>query len=132
MIIDGDGAAEVAAGLDTGNVDEDAISAEPRLRALEQAAGLPLAIIASVTDEDARHWPLRATCAPSPKSSAQLPVELIGPIQGNATAVARRTPFIGRHCSSGATWQRRVLRKFEPAQLSVPAVTRAAGKAHVE
>ena len=66
-------ATKVAAGLDAGNVDEDAILAEPRLQALEQAAGLPLAIIASVTDEDARHRPLRATCARSPRSSATSP-----------------------------------------------------------
>jgi hypothetical protein len=48
-------ATKVAAGLDAGNVDEDAILAEPRLQALEHAAGLTLAIVASVTDEDARH-----------------------------------------------------------------------------
>ena len=50
-----DAAAKVAARLDAGNVDEDAILAETRLQTLEQATGLPLAIIASVTDEDARH-----------------------------------------------------------------------------
>ena len=50
-----DDAAKVAARLDVVNVDEDTIFAETRLQALEQAAGLPLAIIASVTDEDARH-----------------------------------------------------------------------------
>jgi hypothetical protein len=48
-------ATKVAAGLDAGNVDEDAILAEPRLQAFEHAAGLTLAIVASVTDEDARH-----------------------------------------------------------------------------
>jgi hypothetical protein len=50
-----DDAAEVAAKLDVVNVNEDTIFAETRLQALEQAAGLPFAIIASVTDEDARH-----------------------------------------------------------------------------
>ena len=58
-----DDAAKVAARLDTVNVDEDAILPETRLQALEQAAGLSLAIIASVTNKDARHWPLRVTCA---------------------------------------------------------------------
>ena len=67
-----DDVAKVAARLDAGNVDEDAILAETRLQALEQAAGLPLAIIASVTNEDARHRRF-ATCARSPKSSATSP-----------------------------------------------------------
>jgi hypothetical protein len=58
-----DDAAKVAARLDAGNGDEDAIFAETRLQAFEQAAGLSFAIIASVTNEDARLWPLRATCA---------------------------------------------------------------------
>jgi hypothetical protein len=54
-----DDAAKVSARLDAGNVDEDAIFAETRLQAFERAAGLALATIASVIDEDARHPPLR-------------------------------------------------------------------------
>ena len=81
-----DDVAKVVTRLDAGNVDEDAILAELRLQALEQAACLPLGIIATVTDEDARHSRPRLT----PKSqefSTRLHDELTGPIRVYATGV---------------------------------------------